>query len=168
MLVLANVFAASEVKKNNKKWIPKKSKKMCTQKYIPLDIEKNLNSNLLTVKFTAKSKIDFFSIKNVRGLDGVTISKFQELSQTDFQSGESLISAVEISDFSGMVYVVFDISLTVNGKTTMHSVPLPLGEISIAQKNERTKNIKEFNVLRSGGANALSAPPKKYHEMQAE
>ncbi len=145
-----------------------KSKKICNQKYIPLDIEQSLNSHTFTVKFTAQSKIDSFIIKNVRGLDGVTISKFQEQNQPDFQRGESLSSAVELSDFSGQVFVVFDISLTTNGKTTEHSIPLQLGVLSSSQKKERAKNIKEFKVKDKEGVNAIVAPLKKYHEMQAE
>jgi hypothetical protein len=166
--IILNVSFAFDGKKNNINWVSKKTNKICKQKYIPIDIEQSLNSHSLLVKFTAKSKIDYFSIKNVRGLDGVTISKFQEQNLVDFQKGKSLSSTVEISDFRGMVYVVFDLSITINGNTTEHSIPLPIGVISTAQKKERAKNIKEFKVKSKEGANTLTPPAQKYHEMQAE
>jgi hypothetical protein len=43
-----------------------------------------------------------------------------------------------------------------------------LGVLSSFQKKERAKNIKEFKVKDKEGVNAIVAPLKKYHEMQAE
>lgn len=143
---------------------------VCNQKYIPMKIEKMLNSNLLMVKFSAQRKIDQFSIKNVRGIEGVTVTKFQEQNVTDIQRGEVLTSSVELSDFSGLAYVVFDIAITIDGTSTGHSVPIPVGTLSDQQISKRSKNIKveKQQTQTKEGTSSLNAPPKKYHEMQAE
>ncbi|MFA6238202.1 MAG: hypothetical protein WC635_12790 [Bacteriovorax sp.] len=160
---------AKDVK--TKKFIPQKySNVVCAQKYIPLKIEQSLNSHLLTVKFTAQRKLDQFSIKNVRGIEGVTVTKFQELNTSDMQRGELLTSAVELSDFSGLVYVVFDVSIMQDGVMSSHSIPVPVGRLSAQQKAQRQKNVKQ--VITPGqakeGTNSLSTPPQKIYEMQAE
>jgi hypothetical protein len=167
LVTLLNVELANALTKRATNKI-KKTNVMCDQKYIPLMVEETLNSHSLSVKFTALRKIEQFSIKNVRGIDGVNVLKFQEQNQTDLKKGESLTSLVDLSDFSGMVYVVFDVSITVNGKTTPQSIPVALGTMTGLQKQERIKNIKEFKVKTPSGENALTVPPKKYHEMKAE
>lgn len=169
MLSIISCANAKDVK--TKKFIQEKySNVICTQKYIPLKIEQSLNAHLLTVKFTAQRKLDQFSIKNVRGIEGVGVTKFQELNITDLKRGEVLTSAVELTDFSGLVYVVFDVSVTMDGVMSSHSIPVPVGTLSQVQKAERQKHVKEVkNPSQSKeGANTLSTPPQKVYEMQAD
>jgi hypothetical protein len=146
------------------------SKIVCNQKSIPMKVEQSLNAHLLTVSFTAGQKIENFSLKNVRGVDGVTISKFQELMNQKLENGEVIESSVELGDFSGLVYVVFDVSITVNGVSSEHSIPVAVGTLSESQKAERSKNIKEIKnkPLQKEGINSISVPPKKIHEMKLE
>ena len=173
LFILFSLFNAAFAKNLNKpKKIssPKYSNVICKQKYIPMKIEQTLNSHLLTVKFIAQRPIDQFTIKNVRGIDGVAVTKYQEQNQAGIQSGESLTSDVELSDFSGLVYVVFDVTITINGVTSGHSIPIPVGQLSIAQKRERAKKIKDIKlkIQTKDGTSPMSVPPKKVHEMQAE
>jgi hypothetical protein len=148
----------------------KYSRVICNQKNLPLKIEQSLNAHLLSVKFTAKQKISNFSLKNIRGIDGVTVLKFQEVINQKLESGETLESAVELSDFGGLVYVVFDVALTVNGVSSEQSIPVALGKLSQTQKNLRSKNIKEVKttIQQKEGSNAITLPPKKIHEMKLE
>ncbi len=168
LFLIINCANAKEVKL--KKNIQKYSNVICKQKDIPFKMEQSLNSHLLTVKFTAERKIGQFTIKNVRGIDGVTITKFQEQSITELDPGEVLTSAVELSDFSGLVYVVFDVAINQNGVIGNHSIPVPVGTLSRAQKSQRLKNVKEVKtpVQSKDGKNALSTPPQKIFEMQAQ
>lgn len=148
----------------------KYSNVVCKQKYIPMKIEQSLDAHLLSVKFTAQRNIDQFSIKNVRGIQGVKVTKFQEQNQSNIESGEVLTSAVELSDFKGLAYVVFDVSITLEGVVSGHSIPVPVGTISAIQKAERSKNIKTIKVQsqKKEGSSSLSAPAKKIHEMQVD
>lgn len=135
-----------------------------------MKMEQSLNGHLLNVKFTAQRKIDQFVIKNVRGIEGVTVTKFQEQNQTGINPGDVLNSDVELSDFSGLVYVVFDVSLTQNGAPRSFSIPVAVGKLSVAQKALRSKNIKEVKTTtqQKEGTSPLSVPPKTYHEMPVD
>ncbi|MDD4974746.1 MAG: hypothetical protein PHY93_10375 [Bacteriovorax sp.] len=146
------------------------SRIMCNQKSIPMKVEQSLNGQLLTVSFTAEQKIENFSLKNVRGIDGATVSKFQELINQKLNRGEVIESGVELGNFSGLVYVVFDISVTVNGVSSDHSIPVAVGALSASQIKERSKNIKEIKNMsqQKNGTTSITAPPKKIHEMQLE
>lgn len=152
---------------------PNYRNRLCKQKYIPMKIEQSLEGHLLSVKFTAQRTIDQFTIKNVRGIQGVKVTKFQEQNQTTIESGEVLTSAVELSDFKGLAYVVFDVSITLEGVVTGHSIPVPVGSLSAIQKAERSKNIKTIKVpsqkeQSKEGSSPLTAPAKKIHEMQVD
>lgn len=165
-----NFSSAKEVK-SKKRFFPQKySNVVCKQKYIPMKIEQSLNSHLLTVKFSAQRKIDQFIIQNVRGIEGVTVTKFQEQNRADIQSGEVLTSAVELSDFNGLAYVVFDVAITLDGVVSGHSIPIAVGKLSAEQKAKRARNIKEIKVeiKAKEGTSPMSAPPKKIHEMKVE
>ncbi len=148
----------------------KYSRILCNQKSIPMKVEQSLDGLLLTVNFTAQKDLEQFSLKNVRGIDGIEISKFQELLNQKLKAGEIIESSVELSEFTGLVYVVFDISMTINGVTTEHSIPVGVGAISTSQVNERKKNIKEVkNRIQQNKSNSsLTAPTKKIHEMKID
>jgi hypothetical protein len=148
----------------------KYSRILCNQKSIPMKVEQSLDGLLLTVNFTAQKDLEQFSLKNVRGIDGIEISKFQELLNQKLKSGEMIESSVELSEFTGLVYVVFDVSLTINGVTTEHSIPVGVGGMSTKQVNERKKNIKEVkNRIQQNKFNSgLSVPTKKIHEMKID
>lgn len=173
LFILISLFStafASSVKTKQRLESPKYSDVICKQKYIPMTIQQSLDSHLLTVKFTAQRKIDQFAIKNVRGIEGVNVTKFQEQNKTDIVRGEVLTSAVELSDFSGLAYVVFDVTINVDGKLSGHSIPIPVGALSDLQKAERSKNIIEIKpkTQHIEGSSPLSAPAKKVHEMQVD
>lgn len=158
-------------KMTNKNFVAQKyNKVICNQKYIPMKIEQSLNAHSLTVKFSAQRSIDQFKILNVRGIEGVKVTKFQEQNVTDLTRGESVSSLVELSDFSGLVYVVFDVEIVLNGTKTGHSIPIAVGSLTEAQKRERAKNIKV--VIPEGqskeGTSPLNTPVKRYHENQVE
>ena len=140
---------------------------LCNQKSIPMKVEKSFNAQLLTVSFTANQKIEYFSLKNVRGIDGATVLKFQELHNQKLESGESVQSNVELEKFSGLVYVVFDVSITVNGISSDHSIPVSLGALSKEQIAERSKNIKEIKNSKDLSNSKLPST-KKVHEMKLE
>jgi len=164
-----NVYArGAKLKKEFK--APEYSKVLCQQKYIPMTVEQTLNSHLLSVSFTAQRKIDQFKILNVRGLEGVSIMKFQEQNVSDIQSGDVLTSDVELSPYNGLVYVVFDVSIKVDGVLASHSIPVPVGTLSAVQIKERSKNITEVksDIQTKEGTSAINAAPKKLHEMQAD
>lgn len=148
----------------------KKNRIMCSQKSIPLSFEKSFAAPLLTVTFIAEKKIDSFSIKNARGIDGVAVSKFQKLLNQKLDSGEAIESIVELGDFKGLVYVAFDVSLTINGITTEHTIPVDIGTLSAEQIIERKKNIKEIkpSSQTKTGTNAITAPSKLIHEMKVD
>lgn len=171
LLCITNLYAKDVyTKKIAKIKSLKATRVMCNQKSIPMKVEQTISSNLLTVNFTAEKKIEKFSLQNVRGLDGVTVSKFQELLNQKLERGESIESSVEIDNINGLVYVIFDVAITVNGINTMHSIPVAVGSLSEEQKKMRSKNIKEVksNLSQKESGNALSAPPKKIHEMKLE
>lgn len=170
-LIFQSSLVEAKSNKPRKAFFPQKySNVVCKQKYIPMKVEQSLNSHLLNVKFTALRNIDNFAIKNVRGIKGVSVTKFQEQNQSGIQSGELITSDVELSDFSGLVYVVFDVSIVLDGVESGHSIPVPVGKLSAAQKRARAKNIKEVKVPPKDkeGTSAITEPPKKYHEMQAQ
>lgn len=176
-LSLINFALAKEVKtikvsakKSISKTVIKKNRVICKQKDFPMKVERTLNAGLLTVTFNATSSVDSFSLKNVRGIDGVNVLKFQELINQKLEKGESIESSVEISDFSGLVYVIFDVDLIIKGVKSSHSVPIALGSLSSAQKRERSKNVKEINnkVQMKDGTSPMSAPAKKIHEMKVD
>jgi hypothetical protein len=178
MLSFSNIAFSKEVRSVKLASKPAKMKSapqrysrvMCNQKNIPMKVEQSLNGRLLTVSFTAEQKIENFSLKNVRGIDGVIVSKFQELINQKLNIGEAIESSVELEDFSGLVYVVFDLSITVNGVSSEHSIPVAVGVLSASQIKERSKNIKEIKNMsqQKNGATSITAPPKKIHEMQLE
>lgn len=177
VILLSIIFHCSTVEaksnKPRKEFFPQKyTNVICKQKYIPMKIEQSLNAHLLSVKFTALRNVDNFAIKNVRGIKGVSVTKFQEHNQSGIQSGELITSDVELSDFSGLAYVVFDVSIVLDGVEGGHSIPVPVGKLSAAQKRARAKNIKEAKASTSDkekeGTSAITESPKKYHEMQAQ
>lgn len=178
MSVMAFSFSGSAVEKKKAKFSIQKYKNViCNQKYIPMKIEQSLSGHVLNVVFTAQRKIEQFKILKVRGLDGVKIIKFQEQQSGDLMRGESLSSSVELSDFTGLVYVVFDVQLSVNGEQSSHSIPVPVGTLTDKQIKERSKNIKSVQSPSStdqgkNGSNSLkiqdSSTPVKIHEMQID
>jgi hypothetical protein len=166
-------FSLSSLAKNKTKKtfvVQKYSRIMCNQKNIPLKIEQSLNAHLLTVNFFSEKAIEAFTIDSVRGLDGVNIEKFHELINQKLDIGESVETNVELGDFSGMVYIVFDITIKVNGVITKHSIPVAVGTLSQEQIILRSKNIKEVKtrLQEKDGTNAISVPVKKLHVMQMD
>lgn len=161
---------SAAAKRKNPFIAQKYSNAICKQKYIPMKMEQSLNGHLLTVTFTPLEKMESFSIGNVRGLKDVTVTKFQEITNQSLEVGDTVQSAVELSDFSGLVYVVFDVTMTINGVSTGHSIPIPVGTLSREQIKERSKNIRESKVqtIQKEGTSTISVPPQKYHEMQIE
>ena len=143
---------------------------ICKQKSIPMKVEQSLNASLLTVSFTAEQKIENFSLENARGVDGVTVTRFQELLNQKLEAGEVIEATVELGEVKGLVYVVFDVSLTINGVTKVQSIPIAVGALSTTQKNERSKNIKEIknNSQQKEGTDSITIPAKKIHEMKLE
>lgn len=170
---IAQSFAGGPVTKKlpKEKFVAQRyNKVICNQKYIPMKIEQSLSAHSLTVKFTAQRSIDQFKILNVRGIEGVKVTKFQEQNVTDLSRGETLSSLVELSDFSGLVYVVFDVEIILNGVKTGHSIPIAVGTLTEAQKRERSKNIKVVipEDQSKEGTSPLNTPVKRYHENQVE
>lgn len=145
-------------------------KVMCTQKDIPVIITESLEGHMLTASFTAQRKIESLSLENVRGVDGVSVLRFKDLINQKLNNGESIESTVELGNFEGLAYVVFDLSITVKKIKTNYSIPISVGALSKKQITERGKNIRELKnkSQQKNGANFLTAPAKKIHEMKLE
>jgi hypothetical protein len=133
-------------------------------------ILQSLNASVLTVSPTAEEKIENFTLRNVRGIDGVVVEKFQALGNQKLEYDEVIESIVELRDFSEQAYVVFDSTITISGVKFDSSIPVAIGALSLNQINERRKNIKEIkNKSQSKeGTNAISVPVTKIHEMKLE
>ncbi len=163
---LINISCAKTLVKTSQNY----SRKIFKQKMIPMKIEQSFQTHLLTVNFIAEENIESFSLVKVRGVDGVNVDKFQELLYLKLNTGEAIESSVELSDFVGLVYIVFDVSLTINGVTQTHSIPVAVGSLSETQVSMRSKNIKTIKNItpQNKGGSALSAPDKKIHEMKVD
>ena len=169
-LIILSLIGTTFSKSRNPVRAQARSRVICNQKNFPMKVEQSLNANLLTVTFTANQKIESFSLNNVRGIDGAKVLKFQDFVNQKLERGEARESNIELDDFTGQVYIVFDISLKINGTISEHSIPVMVGVLSDEQKAIRSKNIKEIkiNPQQKDGTNPMTVPFKKIHEMKIE
>lgn len=133
---------------------------LCKQKQIPFEVSSHFAQNLLQVKLKAESPVTDFAIIAVRGLDGVVVNKFQEISNLILNAGEIAETQIEISNLTGLAYVVLDVEYRVNGVLNKKNVPISLGSLSTAQNKERKKHMKTIKTRKhstniNGNTNAV-------------
>lgn len=119
---------------------------ICKQKQIPFEVSSHFAQNLLQVKLKAESPVTDFAILRVRGIDGVVVNKFQEISNLILNTGETAATQIDISNLTGLAYVVLEVEYRVNGVLNKKNVPISLGSLSAAQEKERKKHIKTIKT----------------------
>lgn len=119
---------------------------ICKQKQIPFEVSSYFAQNLLQVKLKAEGPVTDFAILRVRGIDGVVVNKFQEISNLILNTGEIAETQIEISNLTGLAYVVLDVEYRVNGVLNKKNIPLSLGSLSAAQEKERKNHIKTIKT----------------------
>lgn len=135
----------------------------CKQKVVPVKTEYSTSGNVMTVKYTAEKNIAGFKVKNIRGLDGLTVDSIKSTVSTDMKKGESVQVRVEFDKPEGQAFVVTDIS----GDSKNQTLVIPVGEVSAAQNAERQKNIRKLPGVHKNkaGTNALESG-ETYHTMK--
>lgn len=139
----------------------------CKQKVVPVKTEYSTSGNVLTVTYTAERNLKDFSVKNVRGIDGLVVNSFNTIAPQALKKGQSVKVLVEFTKPEGQVFVVTDIGASISAEPKNQSLVIPVGEVSAAQNAERQKNIKSLPGVRKNkaGVNALESD-QKYHTMK--
>lgn len=127
----------------------------------PFTISQTISANLVLIKITAEDDIKNFAITNIRGVDKITVNKFNEISNLNLKKGETVETQVEISNLVGLAYLNLDIQYFNRNKSRKNFLLVPVGTVTTAQKNERKKHIKtmRFKNHKKGQKNASAKEP---------
>jgi hypothetical protein len=116
--------------------------KYCSYGEAPIKTKQVISGSILKVNFKPTDDLESFQITNVRPSGSISVLNFEEQKIENVKINQIIKSEVEISSFSELVYVVFDITIKKDGKLTKYSIPVSLGSLSNKQKKERSKKIK--------------------------
>jgi hypothetical protein len=139
----------------------------CKQKYLPIKTEYTITGNQAVVKITAEKAVKELEIKSVTGLRGLVVTDKESFDKMNLKRGESVTMNVSFTKPEGQAFLVLMVNAITNSKAKSQSLPIPVGELSAAQLNERKKNIKSFpsSQQQKPGTNALESETK-YHTMK--
>ena len=140
---------------------------ICKQKLIPVITEYKISGNKMIVKYTAERSLKNFKISDVRGLDGLVINSKATFETLNLKKGQTVSIEVEFTKPEGEAFLVTDIEASINAKSKMQSLAIPVGQLSEKQITERKKNIKSLPNLNKHkpGVSALESETK-YHTMK--
>lgn len=138
----------------------------CKQKYLPIKTEYTLNGDSAVVKITAEKTLKNFTLVSVTGLRGLVVTTKPTIPIQDLKRGDVVSFNVEYTKPEGQSFLVINVKANSNTVTKGQSLPIPVGELSAAQVQERKKNIKSLpSVQQKDGSNALESETK-YHTMK--
>ena len=142
----------------------------CSQGQAPIKLKQVLSGTVLTVTFKPTTKLEKFQIERVRPMGNFSIIKFQEQNIDNALIEQLSPSEVEITPFSELVYVVFDLLIKKDGRISHYSIPVALGNLSDRQKKDRSKKVKmsygKGHGKKDKNGNELPLPPDVLiHEM---
>lgn len=140
---------------------------ICKQKIVPVKTEYTNNAGSTVVTYTAERDIKDFAVEEVRGIDGLSVTKKVSISPRDLKKDEKVSLTINYSKPDGQVFLVTDISASVNEQTKYQTLAIPVGELSSEQMSARKKNIKSLPGVKKNkaGADALESG-EKYHTMK--
>jgi hypothetical protein len=138
----------------------------CKQKFLPIKTEYSLSRNSAVVKITAEKTLKNFEVVSVSGLRGLTVQSKTDVPIQDLKRGDTISINVEYSKPEGQSFLVINVKGNSNAVSKGQSLPIPVGELSFAQIQDRKKNIKSFpSVQQKDGTSALESETK-YHTMK--
>lgn len=144
----------------------------CKQKILPLKVDYRIDHDTIFVKLTAEKDIQNLHVKDVHGLDGLTASLQGDHEARDLKRGETSEVEINITQKEGLTYAHMDVAGTVNGLSKIQGIVIPVGTLSEAQKNERSKDIRtqkdDLGTSSKGSKSSTEPEDIKVHVLKIE
>lgn len=141
----------------------------CKQKSLPLKISYLEKPGMIDLYVHFEQDLKKFQVLSVKGIDGVDVLSSVSDTAHDFLKLSNKNFQVKYKKSPGLGYVVFELKALFNGSSKVQMISIPVGEMTAAQKQQKSKNITTSQGEKSPlGAGSKNPRPRKEHRLKFE